>query len=92
MKAIDKALASGPETGLEDKHHSARKAVISPSAKMEELLIVCGEVNQYDDTTKEGATLPNVITLSVDEKPGVQAIGIIAEDIAPDSGKNFRIR
>jgi len=53
--------------------------------KMEEILCVYKEVNLQH----EAGQVPAVITLSVDEKPGVQAIQNIAPDIMP--GKHSRI-
>lgn len=58
--------------------------------KMKELLIVYNEVNMWNDASASG-DIPPVITLSVDEKPGVQAIGNTAPDIMPNPLKNSRI-
>lgn len=52
--------------------------------KMEDVLIVYKEVNLQND--KGGET--EVITISVDEKPGVQAIKNIAPDLPPKPGKS----
>lgn len=52
--------------------------------KMEEVLIVYQEVN----TQNEGDQEKQVITISVDEKPGVQAIKNIAPDLPPKPGKS----
>lgn len=51
--------------------------------KMEDVLIVYKEVNLQND--KGGET--EVITISVDEKPGVQAIKNIAPDLPPNQAK-----
>ena len=58
--------------------------------KMEEVLCVYKEVNLQNETLKSGE-VPSVITVSVDEKPGVQAIQNIAPDILPDPEKQSRI-
>jgi len=58
--------------------------------KMEEVLCVYKEVHLQNETMKSGDS-PSVITVSVDEKPGVQAIQNIAPDIMPDPGKQSRI-
>jgi transposase len=58
--------------------------------KMEEVLCVYKEVNLQNETLESGEVLP-VITVSVDEKPGVQAIQNIAPDILPDPEKQSRI-
>lgn len=51
--------------------------------KMEEVLIVYQEVNTQNEVDEE----KQVITISVDEKPGVQAIKNIAPDLPPRPGK-----
>lgn len=53
--------------------------------KMQEILMVYKEVNLQND--RKESTLPSVITVSVDEKPGVQAIQNIAPDLPPVPGK-----
>jgi len=58
--------------------------------KMEEVLCVYKEVNLQNETLGSGE-VPSVITVSVDEKPGVQAIQNIAPDILPDPEKQSRI-
>ena len=58
--------------------------------KMEEVLCVYKEVNLQSETLGSGE-VPSVITVSVDEKPGVQAIQNIAPDILPDPEKQSRI-
>lgn len=52
--------------------------------KMEDILIVYKEVNLENEQDKETGT----ITISVDEKPGVQAIKNIAPDLPPKKGKS----
>jgi len=58
--------------------------------KMEEVLCVYKEVNLQNETLGSGE-VPSVITVSVDEKPGVQAIQNMAPDILPDPEKQSRI-
>lgn len=58
--------------------------------KMEEVLCVYKEVNLQNQTLESGE-VPSVITVSVDEKPGVQAIQNIAPDLLPDPEKQSRI-
>lgn len=53
--------------------------------KMQEVLIVYQEVNLQNDGNKD--LNPAVITVSVDEKPGVQAIQSIAPDLPPQPNK-----
>lgn len=59
-------------------------------SKMHTILMVYKEVNLTNDTLQTGET-PNIITVSIDEKPGVQAIRNIAPDILPNPEKNSRI-
>jgi transposase len=54
--------------------------------KMQEVLMVYQEVNLQNDEKTD--TLPSIITVSVDEKPGVQAIQNIAPDLPPKPGKH----
>jgi len=51
--------------------------------KMEEVLIVYQEVNAQNEGDEDN----QIITISVDEKPGVQAIKNIAPDLPPKPGK-----
>lgn len=54
--------------------------------KMQEVLMVYREVNLQND--QQNNSLPSFITVSVDEKPGVQAIQNIASDLPPRPGKH----
>jgi transposase len=58
--------------------------------KMADVLCVYREINLQNEVAVQG-DIPSVITVSVDEKPGVQAIKNIAPDIMPDPGKQSRI-
>ena len=51
--------------------------------KMHEVLMVYQDVNLQNDNLSDGAGYPQVITVSVDEKPGVQAIDTVAPDLPP---------
>ena len=55
--------------------------------KMQEVLMVYEEVNLQNDSSTSEAPHPAIITISVDEKPGVQAIDIVAPDLPPVPGK-----
>ena len=55
--------------------------------KMADLLCVYQEVNLQN----EAGGAPSVITVSVDEKPGVQAIRNIAPDVMPRPGEQSRV-
>ena len=52
--------------------------------KMEEVLIVYKEVNTQNEKAEE----TEIVTVSVDEKPGIQAIKNIAPDLPPKPGKS----
>lgn len=56
--------------------------------KMEEVLLVYKEVSMNQDPHKN---TPPIITVSVDEKPGVQALDNLADDILPNPDKNSRV-
>jgi transposase len=58
--------------------------------KMADILCVYKEINLQNEMTAPGS-VPSVITVSVDEKPGVQAIKNIAPDIMPNPEKQSRI-
>ena len=55
--------------------------------KMADVLCAYKEVNLQRETGQA----PSIITVSVDEKPGVQAIKNIAPDIMPEPGKQSRV-
>ena len=57
-------------------------------AKMKEVLLVYQEVALQNEVASKGGAAPLVITVSVDEKPGVQAIGNTAPDLPPVPGKH----
>lgn len=54
--------------------------------KMHEVLMVYQDINLQNDNLSDGAGYPDVITVSVDEKPGVQAIDTVAPDLPPKPG------
>lgn len=56
--------------------------------KMQEVLMVYEEVNLQNDSSKPEGHYPGIITVSVDEKPGVQAIATVAPDLPPVPGKH----
>jgi transposase len=58
--------------------------------KMIDVLCVYKEVNLQNEAA-EPDDIPSIITVSVDEKPGVQAIKNIAPDILPDPERQSRI-
>ena len=56
--------------------------------KMQDVLMVYKEASLYQS---DSGTYPSVVDVSVDEKPGVQALANLAEDILPDPEKNSRL-
>src|ERR1017187_9229653 len=60
-------------------------------AKMRRVLIVYQDVALQNARRAAGETASHVITVSVDEKPGVQAIGNTAPDLPPVPGKHPKI-
>lgn len=54
--------------------------------KMQEVLMVYQEVNLQNDKKVKDNISPSIITVSVDEKPGVQAIATVAPDLPPKPG------
>jgi len=58
--------------------------------KMEEVLCVYKEVALQNKAAQMG-DVPSIITVSIDEKPGVQAIKNVAPDIMPKPGEQSRI-
>ncbi|MGH9621481.1 MAG: IS630 family transposase [Bryobacteraceae bacterium] len=56
--------------------------------KMREVLLVYREVALQNEAADKGHAQPMVVTVSVDEKPGVQAIANTAPDLPPVAGKH----
>jgi transposase len=59
--------------------------------KMQEVLMVYQEVNLQNDQEQADNIHPRMITVSVDEKPGVQAIDTVAPDLPPKPGKRKNV-
>jgi transposase len=56
--------------------------------KMQEVLMVYQEVNLQNDKASTDQGPPGIITVSIDEKPGVQAINTVAPDLPPKPGQH----
>lgn len=56
--------------------------------KMREVLLVYQEVALQNEAPSKGSASPALITVSVDEKPGVQAIANTAPDLPPVAGRH----
>jgi transposase len=59
--------------------------------KMQDILCVYQEVNFQNDEEATSSGVPEMVTVSVDEKPGVQAIKNIAKDLPPVPSKHSSI-
>ncbi|HEY6371447.1 MAG TPA: IS630 family transposase [Candidatus Sulfotelmatobacter sp.] len=56
--------------------------------RMRDVLLVYQEVAMQNQSPRTGALQPAIITVSVDEKPGLQAIANTAPDLPPVPGKH----
>jgi transposase len=56
--------------------------------KMQEILMVYEEVNFQNDQLIDKDTLPSLVTVSIDEKPGVQAIKTVSPELPPKPGRH----
>jgi transposase len=59
--------------------------------KMREVLLVYQEVNLQNRAARDLPATPAIITVSVDEKPGVQALGNTAPDLPPKPGHHPQV-
>jgi len=59
--------------------------------KMQDILCVYQDVNFQNNEEATSCGVPEMVTVSVDEKPGVQAIKNIAKDLAPVASKHSSI-
>ena len=60
-------------------------------ARMRDVLLVYQEVALQNQARRSGQQRPTVITVSVDEKPGLQAIANTAPDLPPVPGKHANL-
>jgi hypothetical protein len=66
-------------------------AIRTSRAVMREVLIVYQDVELQNAKSAAGQAASTIITVSVDEKPGIQAIGNTAPDLPPVPGKHSQI-
>lgn len=59
--------------------------------KMQEVLLVYRDVSIYAEGVVHDGRAEPIYTVSVDEKPGVQAIGLTAPDLPPVPGKHAAV-
>ena len=60
--------------------------------KMQEVLMVYRDVSIYTEGAVHDGRPAPIYTVSVDEKPGVQALGLVAPDLPPVVGKATTVR
>src|SRR6202162_1387565 len=87
---VHRILAEQPLHPEKIKYYRQRREPEFDS-EMRRVLIVYQDVALQNAKRAAGETASNVITVSVDEKPGVQAIGNTAPDLPPVPGKHPKI-
>jgi hypothetical protein len=78
-RILNRALEMGALASLEDRPGRGRKPEITPEARAWLMAVACTKPE-----TNEGQLMA---VLSLDEKPGIQAIGKVAPDLPPVQGK-----
>lgn len=69
-------------------HYYLEKRDPDFEVRMRDVLLVYQEVAMQNQAHQAGALQPSIITVSVDEKPGLQAIANTAPDLPPVPGKH----
>jgi hypothetical protein len=69
-------------------HYYLEKRDPDLEVRMRDVLLVYQEVATQNQTHRTGALRPAIITVSVDEKPGLQAIANTAPDLPPVPGRH----
>jgi len=88
VKATVQRILAAQPLHPERVHYYLERRDPQFETKMREILLVYQEVALQNDAHGKGGPLFNVITVSVDEKPGVQAIANTAPDLPPVAGKH----
>lgn len=83
---VQRILAAQPLQPHKVKYYLERRDPLFEQ-KMREVLLIYREVEMQNEAVGKGGATPAVITVSVDEKPGVQAIANTAPDLPPVAGK-----
>ena len=84
---VQRILAAQPLHPHRVKYYLERRDAAFEQ-KMKEVLLVYREVALQNQALSQGGERQIIITVSVDEKPGVQAIGNTAPDLPPVPGKH----
>ena len=87
---VQRILAAQPLHPEKVQYYLERRDPVF-EAVMRKVLIVYQDVELQNAMRAAGLTASNVITVSVDEKPGVQAIANTAPDLPPVPGKHPKI-
>jgi hypothetical protein len=87
-KATVQRILDAQARSVPTKSHTTWSAA-TPTflSKMKDVMLVYQEVALQNEVVLNGAPQPLIITVSVDEKPGVQAIGKTAPDLPPMAGE-----
>src|SRR6516165_9914228 len=83
---VQRILAAQPLQSHKVKYYLERRDP-QLEQKMREVLLVYREVEMQNEILGKGRRRPTVITVSVDEKPSLQAIANVAPHLAPVAGK-----
>jgi transposase len=87
VKATVHRILAGQELHPERVQYYLEKRDPEFAAKMKDILLVYQEVALQNERQVDGTT-PRIITVSVDEKPGLQALANTAPDLPPVAGKH----
>jgi len=87
VKATVHRILAGQELHPERVQYYLEKRDPEFESKMKDILLVYQEVALQNERQADGAA-PRVITVSVDEKPGLQALANTAPDLPPVAGKH----
>jgi transposase len=87
-KATVQRILAGQPLHPERIHYYLEKRDPDFEVRMRDVLLVYQEVAIQNETQGTGAPRPSIITVSVDEKPGLQAIANTAPDLPPVPGKH----
>lgn len=86
VKATVQRILAAPPLHPEKVHYYLERRDPDFEAKMREILLVYREVALQNQSS--GGLAPVIVTVSVDEKPGLQAIANTAPDLPPVPGKH----
>jgi hypothetical protein len=88
VKATVQRILAEQALHPERVHYYLQKRDPDFEARMRDVLLVYQEVALQNEAQRTGAPQPSMVTVSVDEKPGLQAIANTAPDLPPVPGKH----